>query len=397
MISCKDIMRKGHFDSYSEFYLATCIARECMRRGTALDMSSMRIDKDITPKEELEYFKYLVSNGAIYLGDVPKKKILDLPVLFMKTDCFGELYDVLFNELDDRYVWTFPWASEKYSLHSTDMLNLSNMGNILMHLMAHMVVCFYLGERQEKPIEIIIEGQKVQSTYIYVNLISCTKTLDWFDEIVKLNIDFTGFDVDLDYSILCNNGIAAKRDQLWSIHDKRRFLEKEGFVEGMIAILWKRKGMCESNPAGRIIDAKVIRINEISNSSIYVSVISINRTKEENFDDYNAIPEDRRHLFIDMLDSKPNISERNLSMYELGIHNYFKTEPEFITKIDAKSKVTKKITVDGKVSETEMSEIDAIYWLLCQYEVDFDRELYKEIYNKGEDLLWDKYGEYGDI
>ena len=395
MIKCSDIIERNHFESYSEFYLAMCMARECLRRGKVLDMSDMRIDSNILPQAELDYFKYLIKNGAIYVGEgVQAVEINSTPTLLMNTECFDDLYNVLFNNIEGKYLWTFQWASEKYSKYFKDMLNLSNMGNILMHLVAHMLICFYLQERVKQPIEIVIEEQKVRSTYIYVNLLSCSKTLEWFNDLVILDIDFSDFNVDLDYSILCNNGIAANRNKLWSIHDKYKFLKQEGFEEGMIAILWKRKGMCESNPAGRIIDAKVIKINEISETCLYTSIIPVYKTKEEVRDDYEEIPEDRRYIFMDMLYNKPNVRDRNISMYELGINNYFDAEPEFITKIDTMGSVVKKITVDGVVKETEMSQVDAIYWLLCQYEIDFDRELYKQVYNGGEDLLWDKYGEY---
>ena len=53
----------------------------------------------------------------------------------------------------------------------------------------------------------------------------------------------------------------------------------------------------------------------------------------------------------------------------------------------------KRITVQGKEADVEMNEVDAIYWLLCQYEIDFDRELYKSMYNSSKDLMWDEYGE----
>ena len=56
----------------------------------------------------------------------------------------------------------------------------------------------------------------------------------------------------------------------------------------------------------------------------------------------------------------------------------------------------KRITVQGKEADVEMNEVDAIYWLLCQYEIDFDRELYKHMYNNDEDLLWDLYGNEGE-
>ena len=76
----------------------------------------------------------------------------------------------------------------------------------------------------------------------------------------------------------------------------------------------------------------------------------------------------------------------------MGIENYFYDESQFITLISPTEKVNKLITIDGKQVQKEMSCIDAIYWLLCQYEIDFDREVYKHMYNNDQDLMWDEFG-----
>ena len=67
MILCEDIFKKRQFDSYSEFYLAMCIAAECKRRGTRLNISNMTVRYDILSKNELEYFDYLKSIEAVYI------------------------------------------------------------------------------------------------------------------------------------------------------------------------------------------------------------------------------------------------------------------------------------------------------------------------------------------
>ena len=395
MIKCSDIMKKTYFDSYSEFLLACCIARECLRRGDSLDMSMMRIDAGILPEMELNYFKCLWRDGAIYLGSEFNGDKNVESSYYIDTDCFADYYGVLFKDCEDRYYWSMDWSYESYQ-GIQEMRIISNTGKVLMHLLGHMLVCFYLDEREKKPIEVEITGQQAKSTYIYVNLVSCLKTLPWLSEYLILNIDFSGYNIDIDYSIFCNNGIAAKRNRLWSINDKRKFLKEEGLVDGMIALLWSRKGMCETNRAGRITGSRLIRINEVCNDSISIETLPYHKTKEEREKDFLSIPEESRYLFIDMKYSAPKGTSSMLSLYEIGVENYFDTESEFITKIDKTAMVTKTITVDGKVSDVTMSNVDAIYWLLCQYEVDFDRELYRDAYNDGEPLLWDKYGEIVD-
>lgn len=395
-INCQQLFGKSNFESYSEFYFSLCIAAECKRRGMQLDMSSMKIDKDLLPFAELDYFRYLLNTEALYIDGVQADSSKCEPnSLVFNTDLVSKYYGKLFKETPEKYIWTVGWLMSTCA-DCPEMQNISKMGNMLMHLVAHFVVEVSTGSIEKKPLEIIIDEQKVKSTYIYVNLVSCSKTLELFDSLVELNIDFSDFNLDLDYSILCNNGIASKRNRLWSIHEKRQFFDSEGFKPGMVGILWERKGMCESNPAGRITGAKLVRIDEATPECVFVTIISVNKTKEEVLDDYLDIPEEKRALFADMLDAKPRQQCMSLEMYDLGINNYFLNEHRFLTKIDTKSIASKKVTIEGKATEITMSEVDAIYWLLCQYEIDFDRELYKDMYNNREDLLWDKYGSYED-
>lgn len=393
---CSEILQKSYFDSYSEFYLAMGIARECLRRGMQLDMSTMRIERDALPKNEMEYFRYLVSVGAICIDGLDSGSSIVEPDLYLNTDCFDSMSKVLFKELEDRYYWSFEYANEFYDKYDKErvLLNPSKSGNVLIHLVAYLLVGFYVGDIPKKKIEIDINGQKARSTYIYVNLVSCCKTLDWLEDILILNVDLDGYSVDIGYSIFCNNSYSTGKHKKWGVGDKKKYMEELGICEGSIAILWQRKGMCVSNPIGKIVNATVVKINEIGDDFIAVSFIAVNKTKEEVRLDYEDIPEDRRYMFTDILYSKPSVTEHILSLYELGIEGYFFDESELLVKIDKKNKVTKKVTIDGKVGDVEMREVDAIYWLLCQYEIDFDRNLYKKMYNQSEDLLWEMYGDY---
>lgn len=395
MINCESLFKRRHFESYSELYLALVIARECLRRGTYLDMSTMNIEKDITPPNMLEYFKYLVSLGAIKIEGLEVSEINNIPSTYLDTNPIADFEDNIFKNCSEHYEWSFSWVFDTCSNYPYEFLKAMNLGNTLMHLVGYYIVSREEGTLESKPLKIIInDRQKVASTYLYINLLSCSKSLKWFNDYIQLEIDFSEFSVDLDYSIFCNNGFAAGRNKLWSWKEKEGFLRKEGMEEGSILVLWERKGMCEANPIGRIVGSTLVRLDNIDNGDLHMTVFPLCKTKEEITDDYYDIPEDKRMYFNDLLDFKVKSYQRNMPLTSLGIRNYFSTEETtFIDKIDKSGTVSKKVTVAGNTDYVEMSEVDAIYWLLCQFEVEFDRQLYRDMYNDGEDLLWDKYGE----
>lgn len=397
MIKCSEFLGRNYFESYSEFYFMLGVARECLRRGTYLDMSGIYIEKSISPDNILEYFKLLVSKGAIVFKGVTVDNMNYYSDLDLDTSCLSELESEgkVFKELEDRYEWTYEYSNENYGDYRYTLLNTRKMNNSLLHLVAYHVASVYMGYLPNKPLHVIIDDrQKVASTYVYINLISCNKTMKIFGEYVKLDIDFTDFTVDLEYSIFCNNGMVAGRHKLWSISEKRGILEKVGIKEGSIVLLWERKGMNDSNPIGRIIGSTLVRVDSIEEDYIYLTCIYLVKTKEELIDDYYEIPEDKREMFSDLLSFRVNTHQQSYAYTSLGVSNYFSMEESlFLDKIDKDATVTKKITVDGNTNYVEMSEIDALYWLLCQFNVEFDRELYRDMYNEGKELLWDKYGD----
>lgn len=399
MIRCEDVFKRNYFESYSEFYLAVCMGAECLRRGEVLDMTSMRIEKDIAPETQLNYFRYLIHEGGIHVEGTDVSKVTYDSALLEKrmyfdVSCITDLYGVIVEESESGYFWSYNWAYDNYKIRRTETLNRSKMGNLVMHIAAHLFIEFYLGCRPRKLVTFKFIENEAKTTSMYINLYSCALTLDWFNEEVNVDVDFQDFNVDLQYSIMCNNGRVSGRNKHWSITDKKKFMEKEGFRVGSIAILWYRKGMCKNNLDGRIVSNTIIRIDEILEDELVVQSIPLNKTKEETVSDYYDIPEEKRIYYMDMLEKKPVVTQKKLSLYSLGIENYFSIdEYMFITKLDKRERVSKLVTIEGKEASVDMSVMDAIYWLLCQYEIDFDRELYKSMYSGGKDMMWDLYGE----
>lgn len=392
---CKDLFRKNYFSTYSEFYLALAVSAECGRRGGYLDMSGMRIDSNMLSKSLLNYYKYLRAEGFIKSENYSKEITpIDIEEVYQYIDMsyISDNYDVLVQDREDCYFWNFNWCEEEYISHKRFFTNLSNMENIVMHITAHMIVCMFIGERKKKPFVLEFRDQLAKSIYIYINVYSCIKSLPWFSEMVSIDTDLSSTRTDLDYYVFWNEGSVSGKSKYWSISEKKEIMKKLGIGIESIVILYTRKGMRKSNPGGRIESAVIGIIKEIGKDFIEMDAVALNKTKEEVEIDFYSIPEDVRHLYVDLLHFQPTIFSKNIQIPSLGIENYFYDEAQFITLIDKSERVNKLVTINGKQVQENMSCVDAIYWLLCQYQIDFDRELYKHMYSDDHDLLWDKYG-----
>lgn len=388
----KNIFRRSDFKSYSEFYLALAIGNRLYERGMALNMDGMFVNPELVPNDMIKYYKKLINDGAITLSMYEKGTLtIEEAGTFVDTSYFNKIELVKDNgaTLD----WSFDWVKSAYGEYSSVFSKeFTKLGNTLVHVVADHIVNV-LADGVKKKLVVHIDSHKAKSSFIYVHIVSCLKTLNWLNDYIELDIDLDGYKVDLDYSIFCNNGYVAGYYRMYSVNEKLALLEKYGMQEGAILELWTREGMCDNNKFGHITEVSVIRIDEIGDDFIGITSIALNKTKEEIEQDYYDIDESVRSLFVDILGKKASQSLTELKLYGVGIENHFYDEEKYITKIDtsASAEVTKLVTIDGKVRSVKMSEVDAIYWLLCQNEVEFDKELYKKMYYTDSEPLWEIY------
>lgn len=386
----KDIFKRNYFRSYSEFYLALAMGSILHNKGYSLNMDGMQVDSSSIPKDMIKYYKRLLSDGALTLSMFEKGVSAEEVA---NTDIDTTYFDKipLHKENGNTLDWSLDYAKESYGEYKKYFLEFLKLGNTLVHLVASHLIDVILDGNKQKLI-LHFDSHQAKSTFIYVNIYSCLQTMTWVRDYVGLDIDFDGYSVDLDYSIFCNNGKVAGRHKYYTVSEKLDLIKKYGMVGGAVLVLWSRGGMCENNEFGQITDASIIRLEEIGDTYLGVTKIALNKTKEEVRSDYYDIEESIRSLFIDMLDKKPYQQAMELDIHGLGVDNYFYDEGQFITLLDENEEVSKLVTIDGEECNIQMSEVNSIYWLLCQYGIEFDKELFKNMYFKDEEPLWDTHG-----
>lgn len=400
-------MEKNTLDTCYEFLFALALSAECKRRGASLDMSMMRIsDKDLLSADDIAYMHYLRDNGAIYDGvirEVEDKKYKDKSLesnlkYYCNMEAITTLGDKLFNEENDKYYWDTSYAYKSYGKYAKELLHKRKIGSTILHLMAHMLVSFKLKEKEDKLVEFYFKTFEVATLYMFLDLLACERTLKVLKGRVKISLDEDYSDRvgDLDFNILFDTARRAGRLKKWSCEDKFKFFEKYGFKEGSIAILYERGRMCESNSIGTIQRSSVIRIDECitdlkKGAGWKITKLSVNKTIEESEGDYYGIDEEYRSIFSDLLYPKIGTMSTFMPFSGVGIGTYFLDEEYLMMPIERDEKVMKKVSIDGRLATIELDDVEAIYWILKEYNVDFDDTLYKEMYNEGKPLMWDNY------
>lgn len=399
MIKCENLLGINTIDTYYEFLFCMALAAECGRRHTVLDMSSMRItDKSMLSDDDIAYMHYLRNEGCIFDGSKHSKEtILELPRYYFNTEAIAVLGSKLFEEKEDSYYWSTSYAYKHYKGFVDDVLNKKKLGTTILHLTAYMLISIVLGEKPKKPIIFYFKDYEVKTAHIYITLIACINKLSVLKDLVKVEFDKNYIDImdDLDFKILYDTALHAKRLRKWSCKEKFDAFNLMGFERGSIAVIYERTRISESNPIGVVDRAFIVRIDDYSDdvnsgkAGWKVTKFAVNKTKEELEDDYFGIDEDYRNLFKDLLDPKLGITKSFISFDTLGIGTHFLDEELILMPIEKDEEVSKKVSVNGKQVIMPMNDVDIIYWILNQYNVNFDKDLYKRYYNDGKPLMWD--------
>lgn len=402
MLKCDELLGIKVLSSYYEFLFALALAAECGRRGEVLDMSDISVrDKSLLSDDDLTYMRYLRDSGFIYDGSddvLPNNVSYDYGEVkyFFSTKAVDDLYSVLFKEKEDCYYWGTDYAYSVYGKYANHLLNKKAVGNTVVHLMAHMFICFKLGERVEKPVRFFFKNLEVATPNMYRCLYACGEFLSCLKDvlIIDLDEDYTEKVCDLDLDILVDTSKHAGKLRRWSFLTKKTAFDSCGLKKGSIAVLYEREGGNIKNAARPITSGSIIRIDDvIVNDGITwkVTKYAVGSTIEEKEDIYYNLDDEYKSMFSDLLSAGINSSSTSIRSDNTGVGIYFCDEDFLIEPIDSGVFVDKKISIDGKVAVVRMSEIDAIYWILNQYNVDFDRDNYRDRYNEGKPLMWDMY------
>lgn len=393
VLDCSEFLGRNEFKSYSEFVFMMCCAKEVKRLGGIMDFSNMKIDKIVGDKH-IAMFKWMIYRGDILvvgLKPTSEPNVSDEYVFNM--DLISKYDGHFFDDRGGEWYWDYNWYVNQ-KCWGSDLVGVtaySQLGTILLHITAHLFVGMKFGYIKEQPVRFCFTKFLVKSTNIYINLLSLNQTLDWFSSSVNFDIDFDDASVDIDLSLYINNCMQCGRFAKWGIKDKKKQLKELGVVVGGIFILYERKGVVKSNIVGRIVNASIVKILEIRPSEIIVQVIPVFRTKEEIENDYYSISENERFKFDDLLEFKISCTRRTISLYSLAIGWYIYDEELFLLPIDEYGEEEKYISVDGERGTISMSQRDAIYYLLCQFNIDFDKDLYKSYYPLESGYTWDNY------
>lgn len=380
-----EVFGRPYFETRSEYLMSIALAMEGARRGVLVDFTGMKTRCPLSSNVYAGYKNYLIENNLVLGATV----LEDNAYPYDHEDLSFLDRTNLFEDNGEYLYWNTEYAKDVLGsdyYRKTTALELEYLyiqltaKHWLDYLLGIESRCLYLG----------LDKYQSQNASTYLDIESLRHSLKGFDKVVSITLD-EGCRIDLKLSLFQYDAHYLGFNREYTLEEKLSQVAQYGFEEGMVLILFERKGINTSNSLGNIDTARLVRVDEIVEGKLYLSLLRATRTYEETAKDFEMIPENNRHLYLDLLDYSDSIYDSTVvELRECGVGNHFFRERYLIDSISTVDKV-KKLVFNGRdIVELELSEAEAIYYTLMQNNANIDAQKYRDYYFGGAKGYYDE-------
>lgn len=384
MIHVSELLKKNYFETVSEYRLALSFAMECARRGDILSVEGVLSQAELNSRVHAGYKNYLIDNDLV-VGFTKKEEDF---YPYEEEDYSFLSNDNLFEDNGEYLYWDMDWGLETLGSLFYKHAGVGDIPYLLEFLVSRHLYDVLTGLETRKLY--IKLTQQLSSTFSsYLDIVSLYNSCPHLSEYITIVLHERST-VDLNLSLFQYDSKNLGFNSEYTVEEKLNFLQLNNFTEGMVLVLFDRKGINVSNDLGNIEMAHLVRLDEVVDGKLYFTQLRGTRTYEETAKDFLMIPEKNRPLYYDLLDKSDSVhGSIEVDLRECGIGNRFHREKHLLDSISTTDMVTKTISNGGEMYEQEMSEAEAIFYTLMQNDAPIDAELFRNYYFNGGEGIWD--------
>lgn len=380
-----DVFGRPYFETRSEYLMSIALAMEGARRGILVDFTGMKTRCPLSSNVYAGYKNYLIENNLVLGATV----LEDNAYPYESEDLSFLDNPKLFEDNEEYLYWNTEYAKDVLGSDYYRKTTALELEYLYIQLTAKHWMDYLLGI-ESRCLYIGLDKYQSQNASTYLDIESLRHSLKGFDKVIGITLD-EGCRIDLKLSLFQYDAHYLGFNREYTLEEKLSQMAQYGFEEGMVLILFERKGINTSNSLGNIDAARLVRVDEIVEGKLYLSMLRATRTYEETAKDFEMIPENNRHLYLDLLDYSDSIYDNTVvELRECGVGNHFFRERYLIDSISTVDKV-KKLIFNGKdIVEMELSEAEAIYYTLMQNNANIDAQKYRDYYFGGSKGYFDE-------
>lgn len=183
----------------------------------------------------------------------------------------------------------------------------------------------------------------------------------------------------------------ARRE--YAAKEKYEYASRLGIKTGDVVMLYERCIEQRFNYIKTISGARMAVVTSISKRGITLNTISNRKSKYSYQQIYDNFTDETKALYCNNSESLGKL--RSATIYkdwiDLGVDGMLWSETEFITLLQGDDIQTLSIELEGQPVEIVLNEYDTIYWVLKDYDIDFDDERFVKLYYKNDIPAYEKY------
>jgi hypothetical protein len=230
--------------------------------------------------------------------------------------------------------------------------------------------------------------------FLYIELVK--KNHPQFKNVYRLEWDSVGVgNLDIGYSLFYMECLEKSTLGEYTIGQKIQQIEDAGIKKGDLLALYERGKMSEFRSTGDIIDVSLVEYLGHTGTTIKVRRIYLSRTKAELQHDYDSLDDGLKAYYEDVVSQRPTVDLKEYDLYSVAIgghfsinvlsspkHMYTREAERYILNPLDKHTTTTIYTNDGL---KEMREVEAVEYMLHEYDIPYDEQRFKERYYADED------------
>ena len=182
-------------------------------------------------------------------------------------------------------------------------------------------------------------------------------------------------------------------DRWYSGKEKFEYLKKLDICKGDIVAVYERAKSTKANYIKRINSCHIARVTFVTDTDIGFELFNTCKLKYQGKLDFNDKTIAVKKMYLGKkLYEEFNSTKMSVPLAELGVEYMMHTERYFIVPLDqCDDSIVTMVTNGTSSDKLILPQNEFIYWLLKDYNIEFNEQRFKNRYIKGAEPLYDMY------
>lgn len=377
IIALGQIYSIAQIETPVEIYYIACLAKYLNKEGYVLSLDGI----DLSKYEDSYYYDYLCYYSENIIGHNFREGKLPEGVKRYEYDFSKQ--EVIYCE-KSHTEWVFDFKTDK---NYTNLKVFKGIcaNDVYVNFLAYITINKLLYSTPKKLVldfeKADIYVTKTSNNWDIVNLYllsTYTRALDNWVEI-KLPNDKQAV-AQLGYEAFYSDVVFRNGEREYIPTTEKISLFKQKFQVGDVVFIYKRSSGREKDTNKTIESCKIAIIKSANRKGVTLTEFSGTETPITVKRRIQSMPERIQNMYSDDYHTKLNSLTATYSWIDLGVEQKLYLEEQFITDLNCSDVAELWFEKNGEEFALELDCADAVYAVLCEYNVDFNRERFEKLY-----------------